>query len=100
MQSPAARLGDSRTQRAAAQALAAQSDAIGAYFDLAAVNDAVHALPGRALLVSAQAALEAFSEALEGVLRTTEGDLFAEVEKALASVFLARFSSCSARRRS
>ena len=39
-----------------------------------------------ALLVTAQEALEAFSETLEGVLRTTEGDLFAETERALASV--------------
>ncbi|MBE2241991.1 MAG: rubrerythrin family protein [Burkholderiaceae bacterium] len=39
-----------------------------------------------ALLVTAQEALEAFSETLEGVLRTTEGDLFTETERALASV--------------
>lgn len=53
-----------------------------------------------ALLVAAQAALEAFSETLEGVLRTTEGDLFAEAEKALASVVtrIAQLSLHTARR--
>lgn len=39
-----------------------------------------------ALLVAAQESLEAFSETLEGVLRTTEGELFAQTEQALANV--------------
>ncbi|MEO8079705.1 MAG: hypothetical protein ABI641_04190 [Caldimonas sp.] len=51
-----------------------------------AADDPVH------LLVAAQEPLEAFSEALEGVLRTTEGELFAEVERALADV-VARLSA-------
>ena len=38
------------------------------------------------LLVAAQEALEAFSETLDDVLRTTEGELFARVEQALANV--------------
>lgn len=38
------------------------------------------------LLVAAQDPLEAFSETLEHVLRTTEGELFAQAEKALANV--------------
>ncbi|MEP7303625.1 MAG: hypothetical protein ABI699_19075 [Caldimonas sp.] len=45
------------------------------------------------LLVAAQEPLELFSETLEGVMRTTEGELFAEAEKALANVLArARFS--------
>lgn len=64
---------------------------------------AEHEAPGGdavALLVAAQAALEAFSETLEGVLRTTEGDLFAQAEKALASVVtrIAQLSLHTARR--
>lgn len=53
-----------------------------------------------ALLVAAQAALEAFGETLEGVLRTTEGELFAEVEKALVGVVtkIAQLSLHTARR--
>ena len=53
-----------------------------------------------ALLVSAQEAHEAFCETLEGVLRTTEGELFAEVEKALANVVtrIAQLSLHTARR--
>ncbi|HMN77852.1 MAG TPA: ferritin family protein [Burkholderiaceae bacterium] len=53
-----------------------------------------------ALLVAAQGALEAFSETLEDVLRTTEGELFAEAEKALASVVtrIAQLSLHTARR--
>jgi rubrerythrin len=48
--------------------------------NLPATEDALH------LLVAAQEPLEALAEALEGVLKTTEGALFAEAEKALASV--------------
>ncbi len=52
------------------------------------------------LLVAAQESLEAFSETLEDVLRTTEGELFAEVEKALANVVtrIAQLSLHTARR--
>lgn len=53
-----------------------------------------------AMLVTAQEALEAFSETLEDVLRTTEGELFAQVEKALANVVtrIAQLSLHTARR--
>ncbi|HEX6361823.1 MAG TPA: ferritin family protein [Albitalea sp.] len=47
---------------------------------LPATEDPLH------LLVAAQEPLEALGEALEGVLKTTEGTLFAEAEKALSSV--------------
>lgn len=52
------------------------------------------------LLIAAQEALEAFSETLEDALRTTEGELFAEVEHALASVVtrIAQLSLHTARR--
>jgi len=46
------------------------------------------------LLTAAQAPLEALSETLEAAMRTTEGELFAEVEKALANV-IARLSRIS-----
>ena len=46
------------------------------------------------LLTLAQAPLESLSEALEAVMRTTEGELFAEVEKALANV-IARIARVS-----
>ncbi|MCC6533464.1 MAG: ferritin family protein [Burkholderiales bacterium] len=38
------------------------------------------------LLAAAQAPLEALSETLEGIMRTTEGELFAQVEQAYSSV--------------
>ncbi len=59
-----------------------------------ATDNALH------LLTLAQAPLESLSEALEAVLRTTEGALFAEAEKALANVIarIARVSLQAERR--
>jgi rubrerythrin len=52
------------------------------------------------LLVAAQEPLEALSEVLEATMRTTEGELFAEVESALANVVarMARIASQATRR--
>lgn len=57
-------------------------------------DDPVH------LLVAAQEPLEALSEALEAVLRTTEGELFEQAQAALANVVarLARIALQAARR--
>jgi rubrerythrin len=57
-------------------------------------DDPVH------LLVAAQEPLEALSETLEAIMRSTEGELFAEAERALAKVVerLARVSVQTGRR--
>jgi rubrerythrin len=69
-----------------------------------AIDNGSDILPGDVdpvhLLVAAQEPLEALSEALDRMMPTVEGDLFAEVEKALSNVVtrLARLSLQAGRR--